>query len=392
MKKKIPAWIILTVFCLVAASALALTNLLTKDVIKANSEKESMQARLALLPGSATFEDLENGVSVGKDAEGNIIGYAGVGTASGFGGPVETTVVVYPDGTIAGISVGGDKFAETAGLGAKAKEPEFQMQFAGKTAPAALSKNGGEIDAISGATITSKAVITGVNAAVTAIAEQAGLTVDVLPEEMPAEESAADGKATGLYTLYNATGENVKEVSLTDNGTNEKTIVATDLAADATVEVQYNADASAVLSLQFTTESGYTGNFDKLHIETAPITLLPESAVDAVTHATMIEFKAMKLGKYTLYNLTGENIREVSLTNNETQEKTVVATDMEPGASAEVKYLDADNAVLTLSFTTESGYTGVFATLHMETAPVSLLAVDAASGATAISFSVPEAQ
>lgn len=194
MKKKIPAWIILMVFCLVAAAALAVTNLLTKDVIANNAAKESMQTRLALLPGSATFEDMENGVSVGLDQDGNVVGYAGVGTANGFGGEVESTVVLYPDGTIAGISVGGANFAETAGLGARAKEPEFAAQFAGKAAPVALKQNGGEIDALSGATITSKAVINGVNNAVTEIAAQAGLTVETAPQ-VP-EVTVADGKYT----------------------------------------------------------------------------------------------------------------------------------------------------------------------------------------------------
>ncbi len=181
MKNKVPAWIILMIFCLVAAGALALTNLMTKDIIADNAARESMQTRLALLPGSDTFEDMENGVSVGKDADGNILGYAGTGTANGFGGEVESTVVLYPDGTIAGVSVGGANFAETAGLGAKAKEPEFQAQFSGKTVPVALKQNGGEIDAISGATITSRAVIAGVNSAVNDIAAQAGLSVEAAP-------------------------------------------------------------------------------------------------------------------------------------------------------------------------------------------------------------------
>lgn len=194
MKNKVPAWIILMVFCLVAAGALAVTNLMTKDIIADNAARESMQTRLALLPGSDTFEDMENGVSVGKDADGNILGYAGTGTANGFGGEVESTVVLYPDGTIAGVSVGGANFAETAGLGAKAKEPEFQAQFAGKTVPVALKQNGGEIDAISGATITSRAVIAGVNSAVNDIAAQAGLSVEAAPAAP--EVTVSGGKYT----------------------------------------------------------------------------------------------------------------------------------------------------------------------------------------------------
>ena len=174
MKKKFPAWVMLMIFCLVAATCLAVTNLLTRDTIADNAAKESMQTRLALLPGSVSFEDMENGVSVGKDADGNIVGYAAAGTAYGYGSNVESTLALYPDGTIAGVSVGGADFAETSGLGAKAREPEFQSQFAGKTAPVALKQNGGEIDAISGATYTSNAVVTGVNDAYVRIGEVAG--------------------------------------------------------------------------------------------------------------------------------------------------------------------------------------------------------------------------
>ncbi len=192
MKKKFPDWSILTAICLVAAILLVITNMATRGVIADNEAKASMANRIALLPGSETFEDMEDGVSVGKDAEGNILGYAATGSAFGFGGDVESTVVVYADGTLAGVSVGGANFAETSGLGAKAKEPEFQNQFAGKSLPVDLKQNGGEIDAITGATITSRAVIKGVNAAVDKISGQIDLGIAVLPAAP--EVTVKDGK------------------------------------------------------------------------------------------------------------------------------------------------------------------------------------------------------
>lgn len=192
MKKKFPDWSILTAICLVAAILLVVTNMATSGVIAANEAKASMANRIALLPGSETFEDMEDGVSVGKDAAGNILGYAATGSAFGFGGDVETTVVVYPDGTLAGISVGGANFAETSGLGAKAKEPEFQNQFAGKTLPVDLKQNGGEIDAITGATITSRAVIKGVGEAVDKMSAQVDLGIAALPAAP--EVTVKDGK------------------------------------------------------------------------------------------------------------------------------------------------------------------------------------------------------
>ena len=192
MKKKFPDWSILTAICLVAAILLVVTNMATSGVIAANEAKASMANRIALLPGSETFEDMEDGVSVGKDAAGNILGYAATGSAFGFGGDVETTVVVYPDGTLAGISVGGANFAETSGLGAKAKEPEFQDQFAGKALPVDLKQSGGEIDAITGATITSRAVIKGIGEAVDKMSAQVDLGIAALPAAP--EVTVKDGK------------------------------------------------------------------------------------------------------------------------------------------------------------------------------------------------------
>ena len=97
-----------------------------------------------------------------------VIGYVSQITVKGYKGPVEVTVGLDNGLTLTGISVGGSDFAETAGLGAKAKEPAFQNQFAGKKTPVTLIKQGGTpdddtVDAITAATITSTAVTNGVN-------------------------------------------------------------------------------------------------------------------------------------------------------------------------------------------------------------------------------------
>ena len=180
MKKKFPAWLVLTVICVIASALLATTNLMTKDVIAENTKQGKLATLAKLLPDAHSFETLQNpedstsGVSIGKDEDGQIMGYVYSAVAKGYGGEVETTVAILPDGTIQGISVGGANFSETAGLGARAKEPEFQAQFTGKKTPVELTKNGGEIDALSGATITSRAVIKGVNDAVQTILEAIG--------------------------------------------------------------------------------------------------------------------------------------------------------------------------------------------------------------------------
>ncbi len=102
-----------------------------------------------------------------KDASGETVGYVLKGHAAGYGGPVVVVVGVDKDLKVTGISFP-ETLPETAGLGQKATLPEFYEQFAGKTTKIAVKKGGGagenEIDAISGATITSTAVTNTVNA------------------------------------------------------------------------------------------------------------------------------------------------------------------------------------------------------------------------------------
>ena len=192
MNKKLPAWIVLTVICLAAALALAFTYNGTKDRIAQQEEAKTVAVRQALLPAAASFEAVDGSeVYRGVDANGAAVGYVTVNTVKGFGGDVEISVAVDPEGVIQGISVGGANFKETAGLGAKSKEPAFTEQFAGKTAPVALKKNGGEIDAITAATITSSAVVRGVNDAVTMLAEKAGFTIQ---QAASAVEEKGDGR------------------------------------------------------------------------------------------------------------------------------------------------------------------------------------------------------
>ena len=85
----------------------------------------------------------------------------------GFGGSIQITVGITADGTVNGVSI--LSISETAGLGMKATEPAFYGQYEGKQAEKfVVSKDGGDgepIDALSGATITSRAVTGAVNAA-----------------------------------------------------------------------------------------------------------------------------------------------------------------------------------------------------------------------------------
>jgi Na+-translocating ferredoxin:NAD+ oxidoreductase RnfG subunit len=79
----------------------------------------------------------------------------------GFAGPVAVSVTFDENGVITALTIGDEKFAETAGFGEAAKEPAFTEQFIGKKAPLKLE----DIEAISSATMTTEAVLDAINEA-----------------------------------------------------------------------------------------------------------------------------------------------------------------------------------------------------------------------------------
>ena len=107
-------------------------------------------------------------VVAAKDASGTEIGYIVKAQAAGYGGNVVVVIGVDSDLKVTGISFP-ETLPETAGLGQRALEPAFYEQFAGKGTNLSVKKGGGagesEIDAISGATMTSTAVVNSTNAA-----------------------------------------------------------------------------------------------------------------------------------------------------------------------------------------------------------------------------------
>lgn len=165
--KKLPAWVILALIAVVAGLLLSTTNAVTFPIIQASALAASDSTRSALLPDADAFRalTLSDGAELDNCYEGlkggKVIGHVAQITVNGFGGPIEITAGVDASGAITGINVGGADFAETAGLGARTKEPAFTDQFAGVTAPVVL---GAGVDAVTGATISSSAVASGVNA------------------------------------------------------------------------------------------------------------------------------------------------------------------------------------------------------------------------------------
>ena len=174
MKKRIAAWIALGIITVCAGLLLSMTNEVTKDVIAQQEADAKVQARMDVLPAAEEFTPIEMSdlepvaeLYVGN-AAGAPQGYVGTAIAKGYGGPVQVIAGLDAEGKITGISVGGSEFAETAGLGAKAKDAAFVEQFKGKQTPVRAVKSAADrgdntIDAITAATITSNAVTGAVN-------------------------------------------------------------------------------------------------------------------------------------------------------------------------------------------------------------------------------------
>ena len=148
------------------AAALAGVNMITKDRIAAIQQRKTLDAMALVLPGVDGLAPIEltgdTGIVTSVYASGD--SYAVQVEPAGFNGKV-TMMVGVSGGKVTGVSV--ISHPETPGLGAgaaadSAKGDAFRSQFAGGDEFAV----GGNVDAISGATITSKAVTTGVNAAV----------------------------------------------------------------------------------------------------------------------------------------------------------------------------------------------------------------------------------
>ncbi|OUO80290.1 FMN-binding protein [Blautia sp. An249] len=191
--------IILTVITLVSGFLLGLVNHITEEPIAHQQQLAKEEAYAAVFEEADSFEgvsvetDLQEYVNAqgyeaqtideimeAKDASGETLGYVMTVTSSeGYGGDIQFAMGVQEDGTMNGISI--LSISETAGLGMKADTEEFKSQFAGvQTDAFEYTKDGAtqdnQIDAISGATITTNAMTNGVNAGLAAFAYEKGGT------------------------------------------------------------------------------------------------------------------------------------------------------------------------------------------------------------------------
>lgn len=161
----------LLLICAVVAAVLAGVNAITKDAIAANQEKKTQDAIAVVLPGVTGLEKqtLTGETGIVSEVYRSGDSFAVKVLPGGFDGEI-TLMVGIQNGALTGISV--ISHTETPGLGAvaaarNAKGEAFRSQFVGQSGTLVI---GDQVDAMSGATITSKAVVTGVNAALSYVA------------------------------------------------------------------------------------------------------------------------------------------------------------------------------------------------------------------------------
>lgn len=181
----------ITLITLISGLALGLVQDITAGPIAEQQQKSKEEAYKAVFSDAGSFEQVEltedmsadlesyldeNGygaqnideVMTALDGSGSQIGYAfTVTTSEGYGGDIQFAMGIKDDGTLNGISI--LSIGETAGLGMKATTDDFKNQFKDKNVEKfEYTKNGAtadnEIDALSGATITTNAMTNGVNA------------------------------------------------------------------------------------------------------------------------------------------------------------------------------------------------------------------------------------
>ena len=155
----------------VVAAALAGVNSITAPAIAKLTAEKTQQAIEAVLPGGGEAIEFAPADLVSKVYKGEN-GYAIEVTPGGFDNTITMMVGVDFEGKVLGIDI--IKHTETAGLGAvaDAETPagqNFRAQFVGTSGSVAVAKDGGSLDSITGATITSRAICDGVKAALACV-------------------------------------------------------------------------------------------------------------------------------------------------------------------------------------------------------------------------------
>ena len=168
VKKITKISIVLFIISLATALLLSITNEFTADIIAAGQLEKKNESMAKVIP-AAEYRLVSNEPGsyelYSATIKDKTVGYAVSLSESGYGGDIDMMIGILPDGTVNGVNI--IEMSETPGLGDNAKKPAFTDMFNGtKESEIALTKDGGKIEALSGATVTSRAVTKGVKRAV----------------------------------------------------------------------------------------------------------------------------------------------------------------------------------------------------------------------------------
>lgn len=181
MRDTVRLGLVLMLICTVTAGALAYVNKITKPLIAESKEKILQDSLGSAYPGAQVFKSLpgsDRDTDTGKAdirkiyqalTDGKPVGFVAEVTSKGYSSTIRMLVGVGLQGTIQGVAI--VEQTETPGLGTKIAKEEFRSKYTRLDTPQAVKvkKDGGMVDAITGATISSRAVSTGVSAALEAI-------------------------------------------------------------------------------------------------------------------------------------------------------------------------------------------------------------------------------
>lgn len=181
MKETIKLGIVLLIFTAVAGGVLALTNSFTAPIIAEMEKEESLGAFLEMFSDADDFANIEDSLleeiqennkyvtEIYEAKKGDeTLGYAFKVSSTGFDGDISTAVGINADGTVSGIKV--ISHTETKGIGTRIEGEDFTDSFIGKETenelvPVDAPSAENEVQLLSGATVSTKAVLTGVNGA-----------------------------------------------------------------------------------------------------------------------------------------------------------------------------------------------------------------------------------
>ncbi len=175
LKDTIRLPLILLIVCGLSAAVVHYAHEIATPVIAHRQHQNIIMGYTQVLPQAVNLEDMplpDDSMITGivrSEKDGQPNGYIYTVTPNGYNGQIHLMVgISYPHGTISGVKI--LQQTETPGLGAKCTEPEFLSQFAGKPLQKKLvvkktAAKESEVQAITASTVTSKAVVSGINAA-----------------------------------------------------------------------------------------------------------------------------------------------------------------------------------------------------------------------------------